>query len=80
MSKAGNVSPKTTLIYDSWKYLEAMITLEALNQKQAKLLQFGRIINNAVAKSNFELGNNTHSIEIVASRGRMSPPCGLIQS
>lgn len=66
MSKAGNVSPKTTLIYDSWKYLEAMITLEALNQKQAKLLQFGRIINNAVAKSNFELGNNTHSIEIVA--------------
>lgn len=64
--KSGSVSPKTTLIYGFWKYLEAQITLEAINTKQAKLLQYGKIVNNAVAKSNFELNNYTHSIEIVA--------------
>ncbi len=54
-------------LHDAWKFIEKEITCEVINRKLAQLYAFASTVpNEAVAKSNFELNNNTYNVEIAA--------------
>ena len=53
-------------LYSTWKYMEKRIKLEALTNKQIKLIENATIANPVLAKKNFEMNDNQFNIEVVA--------------
>lgn len=62
----GRIDPYTAEMHACWEYLANNIKLELLNSKQATLLAKAALPNPALASKNFELNNNTFSIEVAA--------------
>lgn len=62
----GRIDPYTAEMHACWDYLANNIRLELLNSKQATLLAKAALPNPALASKNFELNNNTFSIEVAA--------------
>ncbi len=59
-------TPAERNLCDFYRLVELKLTVNAINSKQAAILSKGSIINHAVAKRNFELGNSVNEIEYVA--------------
>lgn len=53
-------------LYNCWKYMEKRIKLEALINKQVKLVENATIANPVLAKKNFEMNDNAFNIEVAA--------------
>jgi peptidyl-prolyl cis-trans isomerase D len=53
-------------LYNCWKYMEKRVRLEALTNKQIKLIENATIANPVLANKNFELNNNSYNLEVVA--------------
>ena len=62
----GRIDPYTAEMHACWEYLANNIKLELLNSQQATLLAKAALPNPALASKNFELNNNTFSIEVAA--------------
>ncbi len=66
MMKNGQHDANLASIYNCWKYMEKRIRLEALINKQAKLVEYATIANPVLANKNFELNDNSFNLEVVA--------------
>lgn len=62
----GRIDPYTAEMYACWEYLANNIKAEMYQAKQAALLAKAAVPNAALASKNFELNNNTFSIEVAA--------------
>ena len=62
----GRIDPYTAEMYACWEYLANNIRVEMYQTKQATILAKATIANNALANKNFNLNNNTYSIEVAA--------------
>lgn len=62
----GRIDPYTAEMYACWEYLANNIKAEMYQAKQATLLAKAALPNPALASKNFELNNNTFSIEVAA--------------
>ena len=56
----------TATLYSCWKYMEKRIKLEALMNKQVKLIENANIANPVLANKNFTLNDNSFNLEVVA--------------
>lgn len=62
----GRIDPYTAEMHACWEYLANNIRLEMFQSKQSTLLAKAALPNPALASKNFELNNNTFSIEVAA--------------
>lgn len=62
----GRIDPYTAEMHACWEYLANNIKAEIYQAKQAALLAKAAVPNAALASKNFELNNNTFSIEVAA--------------
>ncbi len=62
----GRIDPYTAEMNACWEYLANNIKAEMYQAKQAALLAKAAVPNAALASKNFELNNNTFSIEVAA--------------
>lgn len=53
-------------LYNTWKYMEKRVKLEALTNKQVKLIENATIANLFLAKKNFEMNDNQFNLEVAA--------------
>ena len=53
-------------LYNCWKYMEKRIKLEALTNKQIKLIENATIANPVLARKNFDMNDNAFNLEVVA--------------
>ena len=53
-------------LYNTWKYMEKRVKLEALTNKQVKLIENATIANPVLAKKNFEMNDNQFNLEVAA--------------
>ena len=53
-------------LYNTWKYMEKRVKLEALTNKQVKLIENATIANPVLAKKNFEMSDNQFNLEVAA--------------
>ena len=61
---AGMVDQNVAIFYNCWKYMEKEIMLEILRNKINALVASGTIANPAVAQKNFDLNNNTYTLDV----------------
>ena len=61
---AGMVDQNVAIFYNCWKYMEKEIMLEILRNKINALVANGTIANPAVAQKNFDLNNNTYTLDV----------------
>ena len=61
---AGMVDQNVAIFYNCWKYMEKEIMLEILRNKINALVAGGTIANPAVAQKNFDLNNNTYTLNV----------------
>ena len=61
---AGMVDQNVAIFYNCWKYMEKEIMLEILRNKINALVACGTIANPAVAQKNFDLNNNTYTLNV----------------
>ena len=67
MMKEGNeYDANLAAIYSCWKYMEKRIKLEAITNKQVKLIENATIANPVLAEKNFKLNDNSFNLEVVA--------------
>lgn len=66
MTKDGQYDANIASVYNCWKYMEKRIRLEALINKQAKLVEYATIANPVLANKNFDLNDNAFNLEVVA--------------
>ena len=66
MKDGGQYDSNLAALYNCWKYMEKRIKLEALTNKQIKLVQNATIANPVLAKKNFEMNDNQFNLEVVA--------------
>ena len=65
--ESGSMPEELANLHDAWKYIEKSITCEIISNKLASLYNLcSATANKAVAQSNFDLNNNTYSVEIAA--------------
>lgn len=62
----GRIDPFTNELYNCWKYIINNITIELLQTKQSALYASSAMANPALASKNFELNNNTFTVEVAA--------------
>lgn len=61
-----NYDSNLAALYSCWKYMEKRIKLEALTNKQVKLIENATIANPVLAKKNFEMNDNAFNLEVAA--------------
>ena len=61
---SGMIEPSIELFYNSWKYIEREVVLETLRKKVNTLASDATIANPAVAQKNFDLNNNTYTLNV----------------
>ena len=66
MNDGGQYDSNLAALYSCWKYMEKRIKLEALTNKQVKLIEKATIANPVLAKKNFEMNDNQFNLEVVA--------------
>ena len=66
MNDGGQYDSNLAALYSCWKYMEKRIKLEALTNKQVKLIENATIANPVLAKNNFEKNDNQFNLEVVA--------------
>lgn len=66
MNNGSEYDSNIAAIYSCWKYMEKRIKLEALTNKQVKLIENATIANPVLAKKNFDLNDNAFNLEVVA--------------
>ena len=63
----GSMPEELANLHDAWKFIEKSVTCDIISRKLMSLFAFcSATPNQAVAQSNFDLNNNTHSIEVAA--------------
>ena len=66
MNDGGQYDSNLAALYSCWKYMEKRIKLEALTNKQVKLIENATIANPVLAKNNFEKNDNQFNLEVIA--------------
>ena len=66
MMNDGQYDANIAALYSCWKYIEKRIKLEALNNKQVKLVEYATIANPVLANKNFKLNDKAYDLEVVA--------------
>ena len=66
MSDGGQYDSNLAALHTCWKYIEKRVMLEALTNKQVKLIENATIANPVLAKKNFELNDNSYNLEVAA--------------
>lgn len=66
MKDGTNYDSNLAALYSCWKYMEKRIKLEALTNKQVKLIENATIANPVLAKKNFEMNDNAFNLEVAA--------------
>lgn len=61
---SGNVVPAVATAYNAWLFVEKAIEVEILQNKLNAIVADATIANPAVAQKNFDLNNNTHTVNI----------------
>ena len=63
----GSMPEELAMLHDAWKFIETSITCDIISRKLMNIYAFcSATPNQAVAQSNFNLNNNTYSVEIAA--------------
>ncbi|MBR3615368.1 MAG: SurA N-terminal domain-containing protein [Bacteroidaceae bacterium] len=60
----GMIDSNVDALYNSWKYIEREVVLEMLRKKVNTLASEATIANPAVAQKNFDLNNNTYTLNV----------------
>ena len=64
---SGSIPEELENLHEAWKFIETSITCEIISRKLMNIYAFcSATPNEAVAKSNFELNNNSYNVEIAA--------------
>lgn len=58
------VDQNVEVLYQAWKYIEREVVLEMLRKKVSTLAADATIANPAVAQKNFDLNNNTYTLNV----------------
>ena len=66
MKDGASYDSNLAALYSCWKYMEKRIKLEALTNKQVKLIENATIANPVLAKKNFEMNDNAFNLEVAA--------------
>ena len=66
MNEGGEYDANLAAIYSCWKFMEKRIKLEALTNKQVKLIENATIANPVLANKNFKLNDNAYNLEVVS--------------
>ena len=66
MNDGGQYDSNLAALYSCWKYMEKRIKLEAINNKQVKIVENATIANPVLAKKNFEMNDNAFNLEVAA--------------
>ena len=66
MKDGGEYNSNIAALYNCWKYMEKRIKLEALTNKQVKLIENATIANPVLARKNFDMNDNAFNIEVAA--------------
>ena len=66
MNDGGQYDSSLAALYSCWKYMEKRIKLEALTNKQVKIVENATIANPVLAKKNFEMNDNAFNLEVAA--------------
>lgn len=66
MNEDGQYDSNLAALYSCWKYMEKRIKLEALTNKQVKLVESATIANPVLANKNFNLNDNSFNLEVVS--------------
>ncbi len=65
--ESGSMPEELANLHDAWKFIEKSVTCDVISRKLMSIFAFcSATPNQAVAQSNFDLNNNTHSIEVAA--------------
>ena len=65
--ESGSMPEELATLHDAWKFIEKSVTCDIISRKLMSVFAFcSATPNQAVAQSNFDLNNNTHSIEVAA--------------
>ncbi len=65
--ESGSMPEELANLHDAWKFIETSITCDIISRKLMSIFAFcSATPNQAVAKSNFDLNDNTYSVEIAA--------------
>ncbi|MBR2319026.1 MAG: SurA N-terminal domain-containing protein [Bacteroidaceae bacterium] len=66
MKEGSQYDQNLAALYSCWKYMEKRVKLEALTNKQVKLIENATIANPVLANKNFNLNDNTYNLEVVS--------------
>ena len=65
--ESGAMPEELALLHDAWKFIETSLVSDVISRKLMNVYAFcSTTPNQAVAQSNFDLNNNTYSVEIAA--------------
>ena len=65
--ESGSMPEELANLHDAWKFIETSITCDVISRKLMSIFAFcSATPNQAVAQSNFDLNNNSYSVEIAA--------------
>lgn len=65
--ESGTMPEELADLHDAWKFIETSITCDVISRKLMNIYAFcSATPNQALAQSNFDLNNNTYSVEIAA--------------
>lgn len=65
-NEGGEYDSNLAALYSCWKYMEKRVRLEALTNKQVKLIENATIVNPVLARKNFDMNDNAFNLEVVA--------------
>lgn len=60
----GQIEGPVAVLYNSWKFLERGVILDIISNKINTIAADATIANPAVAQKNFDLNNNTHTVNV----------------
>ncbi len=63
-TSTGQLDPNVATFYNCWKYMEREIVLEITRNKVNSIVANATIANPAVAQKNFDLNNNTYTLDV----------------
>ena len=67
LKESGSMPEELAILHNAWKFIETNITCDIISRKLMNIYAFcSTTPNQAVAQSNFNLNNNTYSVEIAA--------------
>ena len=66
MKEGSQYDQNLAALYSCWKYMEKRVKLEALTNKQVKLIENATIANPVLANKNFNLNDNAYNLEVVS--------------